>query len=983
MGFDAFFLDVVGKRPFGWQGRLGADDACRNRLIRIPTGYGKTAGVSVAWMWHRLSRRDRAWPRRLVLCLPMRTLVDQIRDVVSGWLERVGLPPQKHLHVLMGGLSPSDWHLEPEGDAVLIGTQDMLLSRALNRGYGAGRARWPMEYALLNRDCLWVMDEIQLMGVGLVTSAQLQAFAEHAERDHHLAHPRRTWWMSATLQRNWLLCAPDLSDPEDIPTITLREDERVGALWNVNKELETQVLPAATDKDAKAWAQLVADAHQTSDRGITLVIANTVKSAVSLHKALQKLCDKETDLRLVHSRFRGAERRRWTQEFLSREHCRPGVNRIIVATQVVEAGVDISADLLIIELAPWPSMVQRLGRCARYGGRGRVIVVDRRHDEKSAAALSGKSDDERAKKRRAEDEKTVLPYSLEEIEAAQKALRMLSSVSPAALESLEQQHPDLLPALYPYAPRHVLVREEMRDLFDTSADLSGADIDISRFVREGDLRDVTVWWWPVPTDAHPHERIRPVHDAMCPIPIAEARSWLTKGGDASADPTASNASSDKSARMRAWSWQYVDGTWRALTRGRDLYPGMTILVDAGAGGYDPTRGFDAKTKGPVSVSRELVRGFGAHDWADAADEQDALSRGTDQSEHQYKTIQTHAEQTADEISRLAGALDIAPMIAFLLRLAAYLHDIGKAFSAFAAAICDRNGIAPETHLAKAPKGRWHHVRHQFDHSPLGRRAGLRHELVSTLALLELVYRARPDHPALQGGRASLLELCGGPMLPSDDERIRDPKGILARLVELDEQQLNLVAYVVLCHHGKIRTKMQMGRRDAEQPTSRGDFPLRGVADGDRLAAVTLSGPDGDEVELPAVTLSLEPARMGLSSRYGPSWAERVAEQRAVYGDLQLAWFEALLRIADVRASQISEPLDPRLEQRRARIEPSDEKTRGPSPDLARWIDQSIELVEQAASQSKSRGKTTQKTQTKRPSRKKKTSKQKRSQGDPP
>ena len=40
--------------------------------------------------------------------------------------------------------------------------------------------------------------------------------------------------------------------------------------------------------------------------------------------------------------------------------------RIVVATQVVEAGVDISARTLVTELAPWSSLVQRFGRVARY-----------------------------------------------------------------------------------------------------------------------------------------------------------------------------------------------------------------------------------------------------------------------------------------------------------------------------------------------------------------------------------------------------------------------------------------------------------------------------------------------------------------------------------------------------------------------------------------------------------------------------------------
>jgi CRISPR-associated endonuclease/helicase Cas3 len=61
-----------------WQSDLAADPTCRNRLIRIPTGLGKTEGVLAAWSYYRLCRGDDSWPRRLVWCLPMRVLVESI-----------------------------------------------------------------------------------------------------------------------------------------------------------------------------------------------------------------------------------------------------------------------------------------------------------------------------------------------------------------------------------------------------------------------------------------------------------------------------------------------------------------------------------------------------------------------------------------------------------------------------------------------------------------------------------------------------------------------------------------------------------------------------------------------------------------------------------------------------------------------------------------------------------------------------------------
>lgn len=54
-------------------------------------------------------------------------------------------------------------------------------------------------------------------------------------------------------------------------------------------------------------------------------------------------------------------------------------DRIVIATQAVEAGVDVSARLLITELAPWSSLVQRIGRCNRKGemsDKAEVVWID-------------------------------------------------------------------------------------------------------------------------------------------------------------------------------------------------------------------------------------------------------------------------------------------------------------------------------------------------------------------------------------------------------------------------------------------------------------------------------------------------------------------------------------------------------------------------------------------------------------------------------
>src|SRR5262249_34881101 len=132
--FVDFFRQATGTSdPYPYQERFAEADSL-SHLLRAPTGAGKTATAILGWLWRLLSGKP-GTPRRLVYCLPMRVLVEQSERESRRWLTNL-----KHdipVHVLMGGVETEEWYLHPEKPAVLIGTQDMLLSRALNRGYAA------------------------------------------------------------------------------------------------------------------------------------------------------------------------------------------------------------------------------------------------------------------------------------------------------------------------------------------------------------------------------------------------------------------------------------------------------------------------------------------------------------------------------------------------------------------------------------------------------------------------------------------------------------------------------------------------------------------------------------------------------------------------------------------------------------------------------------------------------------------------------
>jgi CRISPR-associated endonuclease/helicase Cas3 len=150
----------------------------------------------------------------------MRVLVEQTVEQARQWIAALKLPVG--VATLMGGEMEEEWEIRPERPHIIVGTQDMLFSRALNRGYAMSRYRWPAHFGLLNNDCLWVCDEVQLMGDGLATSAQLAAFRERFGTFGNCP----TIWMSATIDPKMLRTVDMPGDPVEFK---LREDFCKGA----------------------------------------------------------------------------------------------------------------------------------------------------------------------------------------------------------------------------------------------------------------------------------------------------------------------------------------------------------------------------------------------------------------------------------------------------------------------------------------------------------------------------------------------------------------------------------------------------------------------------------------------------------------------------------------------------------------------------------------------------------------------------------
>ena len=347
--------------------------------------------------------------------------------------------------------------------------------------------------------------------------------------------------------------------------------------WEADKPVSPSGLSA---DDPAGVATFVTSKHQPGS--LTLVIVNTVDRARALFEAIRRLYlppkpkgrGKATvaseptpspDLRLIHSRFRPKEREAWrdwlTQDAESLRRENP-LGRIVVSTQVVEAGVDISARTMITELAPWPSLVQRFGRCNRRGefledNPAQVFWVDvPTPDEKKAA-----------------------PYAKDELDEARERIQTVADVGLKALTAFfdglnEAERSEL----FPFDPPHVIRRKDFIDLFDTTPDMAGNDIDVSRFIREGDDIDVQVFWRAAEPPrggltAAEARRLAPLRDELCPVKLGKEGG--IKGFLAS---------------RAAYRWDSLVSVW-VKADAEEVYPGQVYWIPTTEGGYDETMGW--------------------------------------------------------------------------------------------------------------------------------------------------------------------------------------------------------------------------------------------------------------------------------------------------------------------------------------------------------------------------------------------------------
>lgn len=923
--FDDFFKQATGCRPYPYQCAF-AQDGELPELLNVPTGVGKTATAILGWLYRR-RHADQAiremTPRRLVYCLPMRTLVEQTRDCAIRWLDRLGefagtvayettgsgliesysldvtRADAVAVHVLMGGAKSDNWAEHPERDAILIGTQDMLLSRALNRGYAARRGRWPTEFGLLLNDSLWVFDEVQLMGSALATSVQLDAFAKKLWPP---LKPTQFVWMSATLGSD-MLQTRDRNDwgLTEASTQSLTEHDfdepEIDRRLNAPKRIQ---VAAKKPKPADILAQHMAGR-------VSLVVLNTVLGAKETYRELsEELVPRpvkgekkgsasatktpKPELLLLHGRFRPmdrAVRMKQLNQFLARMDRETGAvanhpGLIVVSTQVIEAGFDVSAARLWSEIAPWSSTIQRLGRLNREGAQ----------PDATAVFWMPKTDDQN-KGDNVPNAKRIGPYDKPALDVARKLIEAVvarQTNGERYREALDVvlATPESASALK--IESDVVIRPpDFFGLFSTEPDLAGGFTNVAPFVRSQDRDvDVHVFWRDFdPVKSRDWTQSEPDRDELCPVPFFEFRTFLGK-------------------TTVAWEWNFETTRWESRRAG-DIQPGMTLLLPKSAGGYRSDSGWSGTTNDhdfSVMPDRgEQGDGFDADRWSGF---------------QSWLELDQHLLDVEAEVTELSDSVGLKGSThADALRIAGRWHDWGKGVASWQTAVAryvERtrenlkqvisdsdfaefhevaehwlgiidSRIGQKILWAKFPDPRAASIDKRVVHLPLARLAEFRKRLTSAF------------RPGLRHEAASALAAW---------QAWRDG----------DSELSALAVYLIASHHGKVRTALS-SRTDRDE--------VFGLNAGDKLPKVDGIFPNG-------VELQTDCRRVGASGEWDeaggtfslncPSWLQMVAEllgptpggaavarevipenEPQALGPLALAYLEALLVAADIRASR--------------------------------------------------------------------------------
>lgn len=612
---DALFRELFDAPPNAWQraAYVSFVSGALPPFIKVPTAGGKTAVLAIFLAALAIQAQAGAvtLPRRLVLVVNRRALVDQasaLAERLSGIIKDRVIPDLSDalarlssrgtalaVSTLRGALADNgDWSLDPATPALILGTPDMIGSRLLFRGYGLGRSRAATHAGLLGIDTLIVHDEAHLAPAFSGVLREIEQLA----RPSAVAvgrPPLQVIEMTATL--------PPQADRSRALVGAVADDPILAQRMGAPKWLALHAIPltASKGKPASLVVQALAEhalTYADASRAVVLFVSRP-DDAARIAERLVKGGVPTERIALLTGTLRAWEREQLTrsnafQRFSPERTDETGPTAYFICTSAGEVGLDIDADVGLMDLVTLDRFIQRAGRVNRRGrGIGELVLAHAGGAEwgEPLQALC-----------------TRTLSLLEELDVQTAG----HDVSPLSLSRLTDD-PRYVEAVPPPPPRRSLEPAILTQWAMTSLRLDALRVPAPDFFLHGlddEDREVELVWRDLPSDlarlADWFEAWPVLRQERARLPIYQARSlvealWQRAQGVKNALPAF--AVLDGQGRLIDDSVFSTQDALRAIER--RIQPGRTLVIRPDLGGLAVTGLPDAEQAAEVAdVSAE-------------------------------------------------------------------------------------------------------------------------------------------------------------------------------------------------------------------------------------------------------------------------------------------------------------------------------------------------------------------------------------------
>lgn len=343
-----------------------------NALLLAPCGSGKTLAVVYNWLKERPTKH-------LIYVLPTRTLLKSIRNDIVEMItsdddnftifkelghkivdfEQIEFnnPTQISIAVDYGEERETKLYAHD----IILTTFDSYVSHLYRSSLTPKRYRdLPIARIFSSTS---VFDEAQMYDAYTHTLMKYTLQLLRAGKAHHIV-------MTATLSQEmieYLELDKNENGSEGYTHISVPDENRLNF---VGRKKIREVVECSDDTFSQRVHQMISD----NEIQKALIVCNTVRKAQDIYSSF----DSKDHVLLLHSKYKAVDRE--IREDQIRDIIK-NEEAFIVATQVVEAGLDISMPALITEIAPGDSLVQRIGRCARRRGEyGGIYIISPEND---------------------------------------------------------------------------------------------------------------------------------------------------------------------------------------------------------------------------------------------------------------------------------------------------------------------------------------------------------------------------------------------------------------------------------------------------------------------------------------------------------------------------------------------------------------------------------------------------------------------------